>query len=101
MPSLTIMSINPFVPLGVNYLKNLFTSHRCYSGCAGCSSPLHWVSRKCTLSPCQVAPLNRDIKRVGDKKIYLMTDAGSEYSDDQLDRICAGLQAQSVELIVV
>lgn len=42
-----------------------------------------------------------DIKRVGDKKIYLMTDAGSEYSDDQLDRICAGLQAQSVELIVV
>ena len=45
--------------------------------------------------------LCRDVKRVGDKKIYLMTDAGSAYSDDQLDQICNGLKAQSVELIVV
>ena len=41
------------------------------------------------------------IKRVGEKKIYVMTDAGSEYSDDQLDQICVGLKAQNVELIVV
>lgn len=43
----------------------------------------------------------RSVKRVGDRKIYLMTDAGSEYSDDQLDQICTGLKGQSVELIVV
>lgn len=44
---------------------------------------------------------NRDLKRVGEKKIYLMTDAGSEYSDDQLEQICAGLKAQNVDLIVM
>ena len=43
----------------------------------------------------------RSIKRVGDKKIYLMTDVGSEYSDDQLAQISAGLKAHAVELIVV
>lgn len=46
-------------------------------------------------------PRYRSVKRVGEKKIYLMTDAGSEYSDAQLDQICLGLKAQSVELIVV
>lgn len=45
--------------------------------------------------------MHRDVKRVGDKKIYLMTDAGSEYSDSQLDQICHGLKTHSVELIVV
>lgn len=42
-----------------------------------------------------------DVKRVGEKKIYLMTDAGSEYSDAQLDQICVGLKNHNVELIVV
>ncbi len=43
----------------------------------------------------------RDLKRVGEKKIYLMTDAGSEYTDDQLDQICCGLKAEDIELIVM
>ena len=42
-----------------------------------------------------------NVKRVGEKKIYLLTDGGSEYSDDGLDQICAGLQKENVELIVV
>lgn len=40
-------------------------------------------------------------KRVGQKKIYLVTDAGSEYTDDGLDRIAAGLREKEIELIVV
>ena len=40
-------------------------------------------------------------KRVGDKKIYLITDAGSEYSDDGLASIAAGLRDKEIELIVV
>lgn len=42
-----------------------------------------------------------NLKRVGEKKIYLMTDAGSEYSDDQLVQICQGLKNNDIELIVV
>ncbi len=38
---------------------------------------------------------------MGEKKIYLLTDAGSEYSDDGLDTICAGLDKEGIELIVV
>jgi len=44
---------------------------------------------------------NRSARRVGDKKIYLLTDAGSEYSDDGLDQICAGLKEKNIELVVV
>ena len=40
-------------------------------------------------------------KRVGEKKIYLITDAGSEYSDDGLEKIAAGLQDKDIQLIVV
>jgi len=43
----------------------------------------------------------RSARRVGDKKIYLLTDAGSEYSDDGLDQICAGLKEKNIELVVV
>ena len=40
-------------------------------------------------------------KRVGEKKIYLITDAGSEYSDDGLGQIAAGLREKNIQLIVV
>ena len=40
-------------------------------------------------------------KKVGGKKIYLITDAGSEYTDDGLERIAAGLREKEMELIVV
>ena len=40
-------------------------------------------------------------KRVGEKKIYLITDAGSEYSDDGLEKIAAGLRDKDIQLIVV
>lgn len=40
-------------------------------------------------------------KRVGQKKIYLITDVGSEYTDDGLDCIAAGLREKEIELIVV
>ena len=50
---------------------------------------------------CNSVLCNRDVKRVGEKRIYLLTDAGSEYSDDQLEQICTGLKAQGVELIVM
>ena len=40
-------------------------------------------------------------KKVGEKKIYLLTDAGSEYSDSGLDQICGGLKEKEIELIIV
>lgn len=40
-------------------------------------------------------------KRVGQKKIYLITDVGSEYTDDGLDHIAAGLKEKEIELIIV
>ena len=40
-------------------------------------------------------------KRVGEKKIYLITDVGSEYTDDGLAQIAAGLKEKNVQLIVV
>ncbi len=45
--------------------------------------------------------IHRSLKKVGEKKIYLLTDAGSEYSDDGLETICAGLEKEGIELIVV
>ena len=50
---------------------------------------------------CCVLIGHRSAKRVGEKKIYLITDAGSEYSDDKLDQICAGLKHNNIELVVV
>lgn len=41
------------------------------------------------------------VKKVGEKKIYLLTDVGSEYSDDQIDQICTGLRTNGVDLIVM
>ncbi len=55
------------------------------------------VSGTCGTGVCS----RRNAKRVGDKKIYLLTDAGSEYSDDGLEQICAGLREKNIELIVV
>jgi len=43
----------------------------------------------------------RGARRVGDRKIYLLTDVGSECNDDGLDQICAGLKEKNVELVVV
>ncbi|CAI8032325.1 X-ray repair cross-complementing protein 5 [Geodia barretti] len=40
-------------------------------------------------------------KRVGEKKIYLITDVGSEYTDDGLGEIAAGLRDRGIQLIVV
>ena len=40
-------------------------------------------------------------KRVGEKKVYLITDAGSEVSDDGLVQIAAGLKEKEIQLIVV
>ena len=40
-------------------------------------------------------------KRVGEKKIYLVTDAGSEYTDNGLGEIAAGLREKGIQLIVV
>ena len=40
-------------------------------------------------------------KRVGEKKIYLITDVGSEYTDDGLGEIVAGLRDRGIQLIVV
>lgn len=40
-------------------------------------------------------------KRVGEKKIYLITDAGSEYTDDGLHQIAAGLKDKDIQLIIV
>ena len=43
----------------------------------------------------------RNVKKVGDKKLYLLTNAGSEYNDNELQQICAGLSKEKIELIVV
>ncbi len=48
-----------------------------------------------------VSLIHRSLKKVGEKKIYLLTDAGSEYSDDGLESICAGLEKEGIELVVV
>lgn len=40
-------------------------------------------------------------KRVGEKKIYLITDVGSEYTDDGLGEIATGLRDKDIQLIVV
>ena len=41
------------------------------------------------------------VKKVGEKMIYLLTDAGSEFSDDQVDQICTGLRINDIDLIVM
>ena len=43
----------------------------------------------------------RDVKKVGEKTIYLLTDVGSGYSDDQVENICTGLKAQDIDLVVM
>ena len=48
-----------------------------------------------------VSFIHRSLRKVGEKKIYLLTDAGSEYSDDGLETICAGLEKEGIELIIV
>ena len=45
--------------------------------------------------------LSREITKVGEKKIYLFTNAGSGYSDDGVDQICGGLTKEGIQLIVV
>ena len=41
------------------------------------------------------------VKKVGEKIIYLLTDAGSEFSDDQVNEICTGLRDKDIELIIM
>ncbi|KAL5493773.1 hypothetical protein EMCRGX_G014997 [Ephydatia muelleri] len=48
-----------------------------------------------------VVNATKNASRVGDKKVYLITDAASQYSDDGLDRICAGLKREQIDLIIV
>ena len=50
---------------------------------------------------CLFACLSREIAKVGEKKIYLFTNAGSRYSDDGVDQICSGLVKEGIQLIVV
>ena len=50
---------------------------------------------------CLMYVLCRNASRVGDKKVYLITDAASQYSDDGLDKICEGLKTSQIDLIVV
>jgi len=38
---------------------------------------------------------------VGEKIIYLLTDVGSGYSDDQMESICNALRAKEIELVVM
>ena len=55
----------------------------------------------CTPYMCVYSLHARNATRVGDKKIYLITDAASQYSDDGLDKICTGLKKEQIDLIVV
>ena len=43
----------------------------------------------------------RDVKKVGEKKIYLLTDVGSAYSDDQMESICDSMREKDIELVVM
>ena len=43
----------------------------------------------------------RSAKKVGRKVLYLFTNAASQYSDDQLDLITAGLKNKEIDLIIV
>ena len=42
-----------------------------------------------------------DKKKVGEKKIYLFTDASSGCSDDQIKEIIEGLKAQNIDLVIM
>ena len=55
----------------------------------------------CSHPPAPTCLTCRNASRVGDKKVYLIMDAASQYSDDGLDRICAGLKREQIDLIIV
>ena len=40
-------------------------------------------------------------KKVGSLKVFLFTDAASEYSDDGLGQICRGLKEMGIQLLVM
>lgn len=44
---------------------------------------------------------SRNVRRIGQKKIYLLTDAGSDYSDDKLAEICSGFRDNGIELAIM
>lgn len=48
-----------------------------------------------------IVKASQEIRKVGDKKIYLFTTCGSEYNDDSLDQIISGLQQQDIQLIII
>lgn len=39
--------------------------------------------------------------KVGEKRIYLFTDGGSNFNDNQLDQICEGVRNLDVHLTIV
>lgn len=39
--------------------------------------------------------------KVGEKRIYLFTDAGSDFNDNQLDQICEGVRNLDIHLTIV
>ena len=45
--------------------------------------------------------ISREISKVGDKRIYLFTDASSDCCEDQLGNIIAGIRSHGIELVVM
>ena len=39
--------------------------------------------------------------KVGEKRIYLFTDGGSNFNEDQLDQICEGVRNLDIHLMIV
>jgi len=45
--------------------------------------------------------LYSDAAKVGEKRVYLFTDAESEFNSDQLDQICDGVKSMDIHLTIV
>jgi len=45
--------------------------------------------------------LYSDATKVGEKRIYLFTDAESDFNTDQLDQICDGVKTMDIHLTIV
>ena len=39
--------------------------------------------------------------KVGEKRIYMFTDAGSDFNDNQLDDICGGIRNSDIHITIV
>ena len=45
--------------------------------------------------------LYSEAAKVGEKRIYLFTDAGCDFNDNQLDHICVGVKNSDIHVTIV